>query len=63
MWSAWTCVSNTATIGFERHHNTALAAADVDTFVRQLLVDVPPAPADQAAIVAANRAGTIPTRT
>jgi hydroxyacylglutathione hydrolase len=51
-----------STIGFERHHNTALAAADVDTFVRELLVDVPPAPADQAAIVAANRAGTVPTR-
>ena len=52
-----------STIGFERHHNTALAASDVDTFVRALLVDVPPPPADQAAIVAANRAGTIPTRT
>ena len=51
-----------STIGFERHHNTALAALDVDTFVRELLVDVPPAPADQAAIVAANRAGTVPTR-
>jgi hydroxyacylglutathione hydrolase len=51
-----------STIGFERDHNTALAAADVDTFVRELLVDVPPAPADQAAIVAANRAGTVPTR-
>jgi len=51
-----------STIGFERHHNTALAALDVDTFVRELLVDVPPPPADQAAIVAANRAGTVPTR-
>jgi hydroxyacylglutathione hydrolase len=51
-----------STIGFERHHNTALAASDVETFVRELLVDVPPAPADQAAIVAANRAGTVPTR-
>ncbi|HJR94964.1 MAG TPA: hypothetical protein VJ807_05965, partial [Gaiellaceae bacterium] len=51
-----------STIGFERHHNTSLAAADVDTFVRELLVDVPAAPADQAAIVAANRAGTVPTR-
>lgn len=52
-----------STIGFERHHNPALAASDVDTFVRELLVDVPPAPADQAAIVAVNRAGTVPTRT
>jgi len=51
-----------STIGFERHHNTTLASADVDAFVRELLVDVPPAPADQAAIVAANRAGTVPTR-
>jgi glyoxylase-like metal-dependent hydrolase (beta-lactamase superfamily II) len=51
-----------STIGFERQHNTALAAADVDSFVRELLVDVPPAPADQAAIVAANRAGTVSTR-
>ena len=52
-----------STIGFERHHNTALAASDVDTFVRALFVDVPPPPADQAAIVAANRAGTSPTGT
>jgi hydroxyacylglutathione hydrolase len=51
-----------STIGFERHHNTALTALDVDSFVRKLLVDVPPAPADQAAIVAANRAGATPTR-
>jgi hypothetical protein len=29
----------------------------MDTFVRELLVDVPRAPADQALIVAANRAG------
>jgi hydroxyacylglutathione hydrolase len=46
-----------STIGFERAHNRGLAASDVDTFVRELLVDVPPPPADQAAIVAANRAG------
>jgi len=46
-----------STIGFEREHNQALAALDVDTFVRELLVDVPLPPADQAAIVAANRAG------
>jgi hydroxyacylglutathione hydrolase len=46
-----------STIGFERHHNAALAAPDAETFVRELLVDVPPPPADQAAIVAANRAG------
>jgi glyoxylase-like metal-dependent hydrolase (beta-lactamase superfamily II) len=51
-----------STIGFERQHNTALAAADVDTFIRELLLDVPPPPADHAAIVAANRAGSSPTR-
>ena len=52
-----------STIGFERTHNRALAAPDVDTFVRELLVDVPPPPADQAAIVAANRAGVVPAHT
>jgi hydroxyacylglutathione hydrolase len=46
-----------STIGYEREHNQALAALDVDTFVRELMVDVPPPPADQAAIVRANRAG------
>jgi glyoxylase-like metal-dependent hydrolase (beta-lactamase superfamily II) len=47
-----------STIGFERSHNRAVASADVDDFVRDLLVDVPPPPADQAAIVTRNRAGT-----
>jgi len=51
-----------STIGFERHHNHALAAADVDTFARALLVDVPPPPSDQAAIVTANRAGIATAR-
>jgi glyoxylase-like metal-dependent hydrolase (beta-lactamase superfamily II) len=51
-----------STIGFERAHNGALAAADVDTFVRELLVDVPPPPADQAAIVRANRTGIAAAR-
>ena len=50
-----------STIGFERRHNQALAA-DVDAFVRELLVDVPPPPADQAAIVRANRAGIAAAR-
>lgn len=48
-----------SSIGFERAHNQALAHADADSFARALLVDVPPPPADQAAIVAANRAGRI----
>jgi len=51
-----------STIGFERSHNRALATSDVDDFVRELLVDMPPPPADQAAIVRANRAGTAPAR-
>jgi hydroxyacylglutathione hydrolase len=46
-----------STIGFERRHNTALQHADEDAFARALLQDVPPAPEQQAAIVAANRAG------
>jgi glyoxylase-like metal-dependent hydrolase (beta-lactamase superfamily II) len=48
-----------STIGFERSHNRALAFADADSFVHDLLVDVPPPPADQAAIVAANKRGTV----
>lgn len=46
-----------SSIGFERRHNEALQHADVDSFVRALLVDVPPPPAHQAEIVAANRSG------
>jgi len=49
-----------STIGFERVHNRALRADGVDSFVRELLVDVPPPPPDQAAIVAANRARIAP---
>src|ERR687888_816576 len=52
-----------STIGFERRHNRALAAADAEEFARALLVDLPPPPADQAAIVAANRRGALAART
>jgi hydroxyacylglutathione hydrolase len=52
-----------SSIGFERRHNAALAHGDEAAFARALLVDVPPPPADQAAIVAANRRGLSPTRT
>jgi hydroxyacylglutathione hydrolase len=45
-----------STIGFERRHNGALRG-DREAFVDALLEAIPPAPADQAAIVAANRAG------
>lgn len=51
-----------STIGFERRHNQAVAHADEQTFARALLVDLPPPPADQAAIVAANRRGLSPAR-
>ncbi|TMK38247.1 MAG: MBL fold metallo-hydrolase [Actinobacteria bacterium] len=46
-----------STIGFERRHNAALQFDSEDAFVEALLQDVPPAPAQQAEIVAANRAG------
>jgi len=51
-----------SSIGFERRHNRALAHADEESFARALLVDVPPPPANQAAIVAANRSGLSPAR-
>jgi hypothetical protein len=51
-----------STIGFERRHNQALAASGVDVFVRDLLVDLPPPPADQAAIVGLNRSGIAAAR-
>jgi len=50
-----------STIGFERAHNAALAAPNAESFARALLVDVPPPPADQAAIVAANTRGAVST--
>ena len=46
-----------STIGFERRHNRAVRYEDPVSFAEALLVDVPPPPADQAAIVAANRSG------
>jgi glyoxylase-like metal-dependent hydrolase (beta-lactamase superfamily II) len=46
-----------STIGFERAHNRALTHDSEEAFVAALLEDVPPAPARQAEIVAANRAG------
>jgi hydroxyacylglutathione hydrolase len=48
-----------SSIGFERTHNAALHHASADSFARALLVDLPPPPADQAAIVAANRSGRV----
>jgi hydroxyacylglutathione hydrolase len=46
-----------STVGFERRHNRALRFDSEDAFVEALLQDLPAAPADQAAIVAANRSG------
>ena len=51
-----------STIGFERRHNRALRHPDEETFVAALLDGVPPPPADQAAIVGANRRGVVPSR-
>ncbi len=51
-----------STIGFERRHNAALAYADAERFADALLIDVPPPPAHQAAIVRANRAGVTTAR-
>jgi hydroxyacylglutathione hydrolase len=50
-----------SSIGFERTHNTLLAITDAKAFATELLVDLPPSPAGQAAIVAANRAGRLAT--
>lgn len=46
-----------STIGFERRHNRALQFDSEDAFVRALTTDIPPAPGQQAAIIAANRSG------
>jgi glyoxylase-like metal-dependent hydrolase (beta-lactamase superfamily II) len=46
-----------STIGFERRHNPALQLDSEDAFVEALMSDIPPAPAQQAAIVEANRSG------
>lgn len=46
-----------STVGFERRHNVALHYISEDEFVRALRREVPPVPAQQAAIVAANRSG------
>src|SRR5919108_369440 len=48
-----------SSIGVERTHNLALLHAHAESLAQALLADRPPAPADQARIVAANRAGTV----
>jgi glyoxylase-like metal-dependent hydrolase (beta-lactamase superfamily II) len=46
-----------SSIGFERAHNGMLQYDDPDAFAKALVSDAPPPPADQAAIVTANRRG------
>jgi hydroxyacylglutathione hydrolase len=46
-----------SSIGFESRHNGALAAGSEGEFVEAVLKDIPPAPEQQAEIVAANRTG------
>lgn len=46
-----------STIGFERRHNLAVRFSSEDGFVKALMQEIPPAPEQQAAIVAANRSG------
>jgi hydroxyacylglutathione hydrolase len=46
-----------SSIGFERRHNPLLALEDPDAFADALLADIPPRPAEQERIVAANRTG------
>jgi hydroxyacylglutathione hydrolase len=51
-----------SSIGFERAHNPMLAIADTDEFTAALTAEAPPPPADQDAIIAANRSGRLPAR-
>jgi hydroxyacylglutathione hydrolase len=46
-----------STVGFERRHNDALRHESEDAFVAALVEDIPPAPENQAEIIAANRSG------
>ena len=52
-----------SSIGFERRHNSALAHPDAASFAEALLLELPPAPADQREIVDANRRGAVLART
>src|SRR5918912_2291275 len=48
-----------SSIGFERSHNALLAIEDPDAFADALLTDMPPRPAEQEPIDAANRSGKV----
>jgi hydroxyacylglutathione hydrolase len=51
-----------SSIGFERAHNPLLAIADPDAFADALVAEMPPRPAEQERIVAANRSGRVAAR-
>jgi hydroxyacylglutathione hydrolase len=46
-----------SSIGFERAHNPLLALVDPEAFADALVAEMPPRPAEQERIVAANRSG------
>src|SRR5436309_2398093 len=48
-----------SSIGFERAHNPMLAMTDAGAFAEALVAEMPPPPAEQERIVAANRAGWV----
>jgi len=48
-----------SSIGFEMSHNPLLSLDDSDAFADALLADMPPRPAEQERIVAANRKGKV----
>ena len=48
-----------SSIGFERAHNPLLAVADPNAFADALVAEMPPPPAEQERIVAANRSGNV----
>jgi len=51
-----------SSIGFERAHNPLLAVVDADAFADALVAEMPPPPAEQEQIVAANRSGRVGAR-
>jgi hydroxyacylglutathione hydrolase len=48
-----------SSIGFERAHNPLLKLPDPQAFAEALITEMPPPPAEQKRIVAANRAGRV----
>src|SRR5512133_485446 len=48
-----------SSIGFERAHNPLLALTDPEAFADAVVAEMPPRPAEQARIVAANRSGRV----